>query len=179
MRLLTNFDCQAVCQMTFPPGNEIYRHGNIAVFEVDGNNDKIYCQNLCLLSRLFLLHKTLYYDVEPFMFYVMILRPQSASVEGDFVGYFSKEKNSGHNYNLSCIMVLPVFQRRGFGRFLIELSYALSRREGKTGSPEKPLTEHGRAAYMAYWKSSVIRRLSLADSKSITIKGTTRFYCQC
>ena len=28
-------------------------------------------QNLCLLAKLFLDHKTLYYDVEPFMFYVM------------------------------------------------------------------------------------------------------------
>lgn len=32
---------------------------------------KIYCQSLCLLSKLFLDHKTLYYDVEPFHFYVM------------------------------------------------------------------------------------------------------------
>jgi len=41
------------------------------VFEVDGNTNKIYCQNLCLLVKLFLDHKTLYYDVEPFLFYVL------------------------------------------------------------------------------------------------------------
>jgi hypothetical protein len=28
-------------------------------------------QSLCLLSKLFLDHKTLYYDVDPFLFYVM------------------------------------------------------------------------------------------------------------
>ena len=32
---------------------------------------QVYCQSLCLLSKLFLDHKTLYYDVDPFLFYVM------------------------------------------------------------------------------------------------------------
>lgn len=31
----------------------------------------MYCQSLCLLSKLFLDHKTLYYDVDPFLFYVV------------------------------------------------------------------------------------------------------------
>ena len=35
---------------------------------------QVYCQNLCLLSKLFLDHKTLYYDVDPFLFYVMCER---------------------------------------------------------------------------------------------------------
>lgn len=39
--------------------------------QVDGNANKIYCQTLCLLAKLFLDHKTLYYDVEPFLFYVL------------------------------------------------------------------------------------------------------------
>jgi len=33
--------------------------------QVNGGNAKIYCQSLCLLSKLFLDHKTLYYDVDP------------------------------------------------------------------------------------------------------------------
>ena len=32
---------------------------------------QVYCQNLCLLAKLFLDHKTLYYDVDPFLFYVL------------------------------------------------------------------------------------------------------------
>ena len=32
---------------------------------------KVYAQNLCLLAKLFLDHKTLYYDVEPFLFYIL------------------------------------------------------------------------------------------------------------
>ena len=55
------------CKATRPPGNEIYRHGNISVFEVDGYQAKFYCQNLCLIAKLFLDTKTLYYDVEPFL----------------------------------------------------------------------------------------------------------------
>lgn len=61
-----------------PPGDEIYRETaeggqgcGISVYEVDGKTNKIYCQNLCLLSKLFLDHKTLYYDVDPFLFYVL------------------------------------------------------------------------------------------------------------
>lgn len=41
------------------------------VFEVDGFEQRIYCQNLCYVAKLFLDHKTLYYDVDPFLFYVL------------------------------------------------------------------------------------------------------------
>ena len=61
----------AKCAWRHPPGTEIYRKDNLSVYEVDGNTNKIYCQNLCLLVKLFLDHKTLYYDVEPFLFYVL------------------------------------------------------------------------------------------------------------
>ena len=39
--------------------------------QVDGKKNKVYCQSLCLLSKLFLDHKTLYYDVDPFLFYIL------------------------------------------------------------------------------------------------------------
>jgi hypothetical protein len=59
------------CDLRHPPGDEIYRHNNLSVFEIDGKDNKLYGQNLCLLAKLFLDHKTLYYDVEPFMFYIL------------------------------------------------------------------------------------------------------------
>uniref|UniRef100_A0A8R1HWX0 Histone acetyltransferase n=1 Tax=Caenorhabditis japonica TaxID=281687 RepID=A0A8R1HWX0_CAEJA len=59
------------CRKRQPPGNEIYRKGNISVWEVDGSVEKLYCQCLCLLSKLFMDHKTLYFDVDDFMFYVL------------------------------------------------------------------------------------------------------------
>ena len=109
-----------------PPGTEIYRShtGLLSIFEVDGNTSKIYCQNLCLLAKLFLDHKTLYYDVEPFLFYVLT---QNDSHGQHLVGYFSKEKHCAQKYNVSCIMVMPQYQRSGYGRYLIDFSYLLFR----------------------------------------------------
>ena len=48
---------QRKCPLRHPPGDEIYRDGNLSVFEVDGKENKIFCQNLCLLAKLFLDHK--------------------------------------------------------------------------------------------------------------------------
>lgn len=39
--------------------------------QIDGRKEKQYCQNLCYLAKLFLDHKTLYYDVDLFLFYVL------------------------------------------------------------------------------------------------------------
>jgi len=91
----------------------------MSIFEVDGRKNKIYCQNLCLLSKMFLDHKSLFYDVEPFLFYVLT---EIDDIGARFVGYFSKEKCSPKDYNVSCIMALPVRQRQGWGNFLIDFS---------------------------------------------------------
>lgn len=158
------------CIMSYPPGQEIYRADNISVFEVDGSKAKIYCQNLCLLAKLFLDHKTLYYDVEPFLFYVFV---ESDATGSHFVGYFSKEKRSPMDYNVSCIMTLPVHQRRGWGYFLIAMSYLLSRKEKRLGSPEKPLSDLGFLTYRSYWTLAVYRVLASA-SDALTLEGTLR-----
>lgn len=103
-----------------------------------------YSQNLCLLAKCFLDHKTLYYDTDPFLFYVMT----EYDCKGfHIVGYFSKvsahlavpppalgqapshtrlplfqEKESTEDYNVACILTLPPYQRRGYGKLLIEFS---------------------------------------------------------
>jgi histone acetyltransferase HTATIP len=90
------------CNLRHPPGNEIYRKGNISFFEIDGRKNKPYAQNLCLLAKLFLDHKTLYYDTDPFLFYVMC---ECDEYGFHIVGYFSKEKESSEDYNVACILV--------------------------------------------------------------------------
>ncbi|KAI0077895.1 hypothetical protein K474DRAFT_1661128 [Panus rudis PR-1116 ss-1] len=147
------------CKMRHPPGDEIYRDGDISIYEVDGRKNKIYCQNLCLLSKMFLDHKSLFYDVEPFLFYVMT---QVDHTGARFVGYFSKEKRSPKDYNVSCIMTLPVRQRQGWGNLLIDFSYLLSKKEHRAGSPEKPLSALGALGYKNYWTLALMRYLQTA-----------------
>lgn len=149
------------CPAKHPPGDEIYRDRSISIFEVDGRKNPVYCQNLCLLAKLFLGSKTLYYDVEPFLFYVMT---EYDDLGCHFVGYFSKEKRPSSANNVSCILTLPIHQRKGYGNLLIDFSYLLTRIEGKNGSPEKPLSDMGLVSYRNYWR--LILSYQLRDLKT-------------
>lgn len=162
----TLLEHRRVCKATTPPGKRIYKKGNLEVYELDGEVEKLFCQNLCLIAKLFLDHKTLYYDVSPFMFYVLC----EIDEEGCHpVGYFSKEKNSPDDYNLACIMTLPPHQRKGYGRFLIQLSYEITKLEGKTGSPEKPLSDLGLVSYRSFWTLEILQRLKQSRGSMLTI----------
>ncbi|CAD7681435.1 unnamed protein product [Nyctereutes procyonoides] len=167
IKFLFFFIHMAKCVWKHPPGDEIYRKGSISVFEVDGKKNKIYCQNLCLWAKLFLDHKTLYYDVEPFLFYVMT---EVDNTGCHLIGYFFKENNSFLNYNVSCILTMLQYMRQDYGKMLIDFSTLLSKVEEKVGSPELPLSDLGLISYSSYWKEVLLRYLHNFQGKEISIK---------
>lgn len=152
------------CDWIQPPGFRIYHDSlrNLSVYEVSAVVNPAYCQCLCLLGKLFLDHKTLFFDTSPFLFYVLTL-------DGQLAGYFSKEHpivRSDHN--LACILTLPHHQKKGVGRFLISLSYELTKREGKTAAPERPLSDLGQVSYRSYWSHAVLTFLN-SKTEAITV----------
>lgn len=170
------------CKCRHPPGDEIYcdpsPKSRMSVFEVDGFFERVYCENLCYLSKLFLDHKRFdRFDVSNFYFYVIgewLEMDDNISKGFRLIGYFSKEKQST-NRNLSCIMSLPCYQRRGFGSFIIEFSYEISKIAKKIGTPERPLSDLGKRTYLRWWLQRILRvikdrvdPISIADISRLT-----------
>lgn len=169
-------------------GRMAYEKDGYAIYEVDGEEHKVclycndfrytqlcplltaqlYAQNLSLFAKLFLDTKSVFFDVNSFLYYILV---QTSPAPGQVIGFFSKEKMSWDNNNLACILIFPPWQRRGLGQLLIASSYVLGRREGRFGGPEKPLSTPGRKGYMAYWSSEICRFvLKSAGKRTVSVK---------
>ena len=149
---------------------------------------KLYAQNLSLFAKLFLETKSVFFDASTFLYYTLVLHPTPHSStphstthgapetnpHGQVVGFFSKEKMSWDNNNVACILVFPPWQRRGLGQILIAASYALGRREGRFGGPERPLSVLGRRGYVAFWCAEVARFVVKAPlKKAVSVKAVS------
>ncbi|CAH0037796.1 unnamed protein product [Clonostachys solani] len=147
--------------------------GEWSIWEVDGEVDRLFCQNLSLFAKLFLDNKSVFFDVGAFNYFLLVYTPPpppnphpipndpSSAPESrpQITGLFSKEKLSWDNNNLACILVFPPWQRKGLGALLMGASYEISRREGLLGGPEKPISDLGKKGYMRFWAGEIARWL--------------------
>jgi hypothetical protein len=75
-----------------------------------GLEERVYTENLCLVSKLFLDHKNIRFDCSPFLFYIFVERDydRNGAVKYQTIaGYFSKEFGPKVENNLSCILTFP------------------------------------------------------------------------
>ncbi|KIW53999.1 hypothetical protein PV05_06397 [Exophiala xenobiotica] len=160
---------------------KVYEWEGHAIWEIDGEREKSYCQNLSLFGKLFLEQKSVFFDTGGFKYYALTYtkpqavapvtkgrgRKRSSSVFEDDIlyqtqvlGFFSKENLSWDANNLACILVFPPFQHRQLGQLLMAVSYKLSGWEwegGVIGGPEKPLSAMGRKSYLRFWSERIAR----------------------
>ncbi|KAM0452121.1 hypothetical protein ACHAPV_009638 [Trichoderma viride] len=142
--------------------------GEWSLWEVDGEQDVLFCQNLSLFAKLFLDNKSVFFDVTGFNYFLLVYTPPTAAapsstaappVTPQITGFFSKEKMSWDNNNLACILMFPPWQRKGLGALLMGASYEISRREGIMGGPEKPISDLGKKGYQRFWAGEIARWL--------------------
>lgn len=143
-----------------PPGSKVYEHGGYSVREVDGEEYKLFAQNLSLFAKLFLDHKSVFFDVSSFLYYILSYTNPHNPDDYHVLGYFSKEKLSWDANNLACILIFPPYQHKQLGKLLMGISYKLSGWEwegGVIGGPERPLSEMGRRSYVRFWEERIAR----------------------
>lgn len=169
------FRCEALC----PPGDQVYKDDSLpramTLFEVDGAKHWLYCENLAYISKLFLDHKLLEQRMDPFVFYVLF---EYDALGFHLVGYFSRSKlrlgkDSVYN-NLSCILVLPPYLKRGYGKLLMGLSYELCLIEEKAGTPERPISDLGLKSFTAFWTQRIVKHFAgLGEAQAAEVSVAT------
>ncbi|CAG9957209.1 unnamed protein product [Clonostachys rosea f. rosea IK726] len=136
--------------------------GEWSIWEVDGEVDRLFCQNLSLFAKLFLDNKSVFFDVGAFNYFLLVYTPppppnphpipndpnSAPEPRPQITGLFSKEKLSWDNNNLAWL-----------GALLMGASYEISRREGLLGGPEKPISDLGKKGYMRFWAGEIARWL--------------------
>ena len=82
------------------------------VFEVDGFEERIYCQNLCYIAKLFLDHKTLYFDVDPFLFYVLCEVDERGEFFSPVMDIFSLTKRDSYCNCIKATTLLDITAKK-------------------------------------------------------------------
>ncbi|KAL7797314.1 acyl-CoA N-acyltransferase [Trichoderma ceciliae] len=152
----------------------VHDEGEWSLWEVDGEQDVLFCQNLSLFAKLFLDNKSVFFDVTGFNYFLLVYTPPptvatpsgvaAPPITPQITGFFSKEKMSWDNNNLACILMFPPWQHKGLGALLMGASYEISRREGIMGGPEKPISDLGKKGYQRFWAGEIARWLLSLDA---------------
>lgn len=155
----------AVCKykLNKPPGKIKYRSPEYTIRRVKGYKEKLFCQCLCLFTKLFLDNKSIYFKVENYDFFILYKTGQRKPM-----AFFSKDITSFNQNNLACILTLPPYQKRRLGSLLIEFSYKLSRSEGLISGPELPLSPFGLIGYINHWGKVICSHILNGDLTHLT-----------
>lgn len=132
------------------PGRIKYKSSQYVIRRVKGSKRQLFCQCLCLFTKLFLDNKSMYFKVDHYEFYIVY---ETGSTKP--MAFFSKDLVSYYRNNLACILTFPPYQRRRLGSLLLEFSYKLSKTEGIISGPESPLSPFGLISYLKYWSKVI------------------------
>lgn len=110
---------QEECKMRAPHFSEIYRCGDISVFETDGEANYSYCGKLLFIVNLFLNATCLNKNVETLIFYMLTRNDINGC---HLVGFFLKEKYAIEKNYITCIVIVPQYQNESFDKFLLDFS---------------------------------------------------------
>lgn len=150
------------------PGRIKYRSPEYTIRRVKGSKHQLFCQCMCLFTKLFLDNKSIYFKVQNYDFYILYETNNNKPL-----GFFSKDLFSYDDNNLACILIFPPYQRRRLGSLLIEFSYHLSRADDIVSGPELPLSPFGLVSYLKYWTQVLCTEMvegKLANNAKLTLE---------
>ncbi|KAF3941198.1 hypothetical protein ABW19_dt0202593 [Dactylella cylindrospora] len=172
--------------------------GKYEIYEADGANPdhQAFLQRMCLFGKFFIQNKSIWYEFDNFLFYILVEKTSpdqkgkqklntKFKEEGDeihshngdtfsYCGFFSKEKTSYDDNNLSCIILYPPYRSQGLGGALIDFSYHVTKMMGKVGGPEKPISELGKRGYIGYWTRAIAGAILAKTSPRVSKNRVTK-----
>lgn len=77
----------------------VYSCNGYRVWEVDGETEKLYCQNLSLFGKLFLEQKSVFFDTGGFLYYVLTYTAMTANHNLNRLSDWSQEHHQVHAMN--------------------------------------------------------------------------------
>lgn len=154
---------QCVIRTTLP-GQSVYQSDEMTIRRIKGYQFPLFTQCMALLAKFFLDNKSVFYNINSYDFYVAYGKDEGVIKP---MGFYSRHLPSWESDNLSCICVLPCYQKRGLGTLLIDFSYKLSNFENQISGPERPLSPFGKLAYLKYWCSHLVWQFTFGELRTM------------